>query len=337
MKRILAVLAVAMGLAVPATAQGAIGASVTGDTGAPVGLTPGAPVAIRNMDVKAVVHVEAVDAKSFKAVVIGPDNLAATTETTCADTRYTIERDRYVDYKGNGLYTLALTLFSDANCTTQQSAIAFQWTVNASVQIGAPTGALLTRPANSFTSNTHLFAFAGNPGASSYEVKYAKGGVLLGDGSISSPVLKDAYVDAATGGIPLRLSEPGDYVMVARARYLGVYSPWSAPVYFKLIAPFDISTRSFPDARGPSYQLRGVLRETSAAGSRVTVAVAKGKKGKRFRTLGKARVTSKGVFKLRFTIRQLGYYRLRYSFSGNSSVARGTVYETIRIRRVLAS
>ena len=59
----------------------------------------------------------------------------------------------------------------------------------------------------------------------------------------------------------------------------------------------------------------------------MTVAAAKGKNGKRFRTLGKAKVNSKGVFKLRFTIRKRGTYRLRYSFAGSATVARGTIYE----------
>ena len=66
----------------------------------------------------------------------------------------------------------------------------------------------------------------------------------------------------------------------------------------------------------------------------MTVAVAKGKKGKQFRTLGKAKINSKGVFKLRFRL-SLGTYRMRYSFTGSSTVAKGTVYETIRIKRVI--
>ena len=67
------------------------------------------------------------------------------------------------------------------------------------------------------------------------------------------------------------------------------------------------------------------MGETSAAGGRVTVAAAKGKNGKRFRTLGKAKINSKGVFKLRFRLAR-GTYRMRYSFKGSSTVARGTVY-----------
>ena len=91
----------------------------------------------------------------------------------------------------------------------------------------------------------------------------------------------------------------------------------------QLQRPFDILTGSFTDRRGPSYQLRTTMRDAVLRGSRVTVALAKGKNGKRFRTLGKPKVNSKGQFKVRFTVRKLGWYRVRYSFKGNATVARG--------------
>jgi hypothetical protein len=131
------------------------------------------------------------------------------------------------------------------------------------------------------------------------------------------------------------VSGPGTYVVVARARSGDYYTAWSAPVTLTAIAPFDLSTRTLPDTRGPRYSVRGVVREPSATGNRVTISVAKGKKGKKFRRLGKAKVNGKGVFKLRFTIRKRGVYRLRYSFPGNATVARGTILETVRIRRVI--
>ena len=49
---------------------------------------------------------------------------------------------------------------------------------------------------------------------------------------------------------------PGDYVVVARAQSGDYYTAWSAPVTLKLIAPFDFMTRTFPDSRGPRYQVR---------------------------------------------------------------------------------
>jgi hypothetical protein len=125
---------------------------------------------------------------------------------------------------------------------------------------------------------------------------------------------------------------PGSYVMVARATWGTSSTAWSAPVTLKVLSPFDISLVTFPDRRGPSYQLRGQVREKAIAGGRVTVAVAKGKKGKRFRTLGKARVNSQGVFKLRFRLSR-GTYRVRYSYRGGEYVTRGTVYAGMKITR----
>jgi len=155
------------------------------------------------------------------------------------------------------------------------------------------------------------------------------------DGSLSSPALKDGFFNSTTGKVELiGAREPGTYTIVARARNGQYYSPWSTAANFNLIAPFDLSSRSFPDSRGPSYQVRATVGELSAAGGRVTVAAAKGKNGKRFRTLGKAKINSKGVFKLRFRLAR-GTYRMRYSFKGSSTVARGTVYETVRIRRII--
>ena len=171
--------------------------------------------------------------------------------------------------------------------------------------LGQPAGPLMTRQANSFSTITQQLDFAGTPGALSYEIKYAKGGVLQADGSISSPALQDGFLDRATGKVQIAAREPGDYVVVARAKNGDYYTPWSAPITMKLIAPFDLASRRFPDQRGPRYQVRGELREVTAGG-RVTVAAASGKNGKKFRTLGKGKVNSKGIFKLNFTIRKRG-------------------------------
>ena len=59
--------------------------------------------------------------------------------------------------------------------------------------------------------------------------------------------------------------------MVARAQSGDYFTPWSAPITITMIAPFDLLATSFPDSRGPSYQLKGTVREKTMAGSRVTV------------------------------------------------------------------
>ena len=48
----------------------------------------------------------------------------------------------------------------------------------------------------------------------------------------------------------------------------------------------------------------------------------------------KPKINSKGQITLRFRLSR-GTYRMRYSFKGNSVMARGTIYETIRIKRVI--
>jgi hypothetical protein len=276
------------------------------------------------MDVQAQVHV---DGGSYSIAVADGAGVGAATPTTCGSGDTT----KYVDYHGNGTYTLTLRTYTDTGCRNVAKDSTYQWTVAAGVAIGQPATALLTRAPNSFSTNTQALDFAGNPGATGYEVKYALGGVLNPDGSISGPV-KDAFVDSTTGKVQMLERTPGTYLMVARAKIFGYFSPWSAPVSVRLIAPFDLSSRSFPDAIGPSYQVRGILGEASAGG-RVTVSAAKGKKGGRYRTLGKPKVNSKGVFKLRFRLKKLGWYRLRYSYKGSGTVAAGRVTERVKITR----
>ena len=178
----------------------------------------------------------------------------------------------------------------------------FSWTVTARSRSARRRRRCSPAPADSFSTITQQFDFAGNPGASDYEIKYAKGGVVQPDGSLSCPALKDGFFDTATGKVELiGAREPGTYLVVARAGTGDYYSPWSAPVDLEPDRPVRPLLAHVPDSRGPSYQVRATSASPSAGG-RVTVAVAKGKKGKRFRTLGKAKVNSKGVFKLRFRL-----------------------------------
>ncbi len=72
-----------------------------------------------------------------------------------------------------------------------------------------------------------------------------------------------------------------------------------------------------------------------SAGGRVTISAAKGKKGGHYRTLGKPKVNSKGVFKQRFRLKKLGWYRIRYTYKGSATVAAGRITEVVKIRRRL--
>ncbi|WP_157592158.1 hypothetical protein [Solirubrobacter soli] len=329
--KLLAAAVAAMGLVVPATANAALSVKITDDTGNPALIAPGAPPTLRNMDVKAYVNTS--DGKGFSVAVAGPDGQPAGSALSCGSPG--IESTRYVDYHGNGTYTLLVTAFSDIGCTKATGSTTYTWNIAAGVAISPPAPTMLTRQPNSYSTIVQQFNFAGNPGASGYEIKYALGATVNPDGSLNSPAIKDGFVNSTTGKVELiGAREPGTYTIVARAKSLGYFTPWTAPQNFNLITPFDISSRTFPDSRGPSYQVRATLGDASAAGSRVTVAVANGKKGKRFRTLGKPKINSKGQITLRFRLK-VGTYRMRYSFKGNSLMARGTVYDVIRIKRVL--
>ena len=59
--------------------------------------------------------------------------------------------------------------------------------INAGIAVTPPPAKLLTRAPNSLFTNTHQLGVTLNPGAISYEVRYALGGVIGPDGAISGP------------------------------------------------------------------------------------------------------------------------------------------------------
>jgi hypothetical protein len=328
-KKVVAIVAATAGL-LAMSAQGALAAStatITGDAGAPVALTPGVPLTIRNMNVEAVAAVPLADAASYQSYVLDPAG-AMVGDTFCWSSLRTVTNDPF--YRGNGTYTLVVQPYSDEDCTAADAKpqITFQWIVAAGVAIAQPPGAGLTRPPGSFSDNLISLPFTGNPGASIYEVQYALNGQLNPDGSIAGTP-SSGFVNTTTGNVEQRFDTPGVYTLVARAVRGSYMTPWSAPVHLTMVGPFDLTT-SFPDQRGPSYSVSGQVREKSARG-KITVAIAKGKKGKHFRTLGHAKLSSKATFKLRFHVGKVGWYRLRYSYKGSATVARGAGYESIHI------
>jgi hypothetical protein len=337
-RRLLGAAATAAALiVVPAKAQAAVAVTATGDDGNPVALNASAPVGMRMMGQKVAATVDTSEGARWTLAVLDPAGAPATYSSPgCYTTRAIANDSRLVVFHGNGTYSAVVSFYADADtsCTKPLKSTTYQFAIGATVAITPPAGPALTRAANSFSTNTQTLGFTTNPGASSYEIKYAKGGVLGPDGAISGPA-GDAYFNSGSGLIELiGLRDPGDYVVVARAKNGDYYTPWSAPVHLRLYSPFDMSSVRAIDARGPSYKLRGTLTDKWGAGGKVTVAIAKGKKGKKFRTMGKAKVNSKGQWTLRFTVRKYGYYRVRYSYSGNALVPKGAVYQVVRIRRI---
>lgn len=332
--------AVLTALGTASIAQAAATVTVTGDDGNPAPLAQNVPASIRNMSPSVGVGFAPTQDTRFSVSFAGPDGVAVATAVNCYTTNAPAPVTRSLDYRGNGTYTITVTNFakSDRLCATPSSTETYTVAINGSVAIGAPAGRHLIRAANSYTTNTLALPFSANPGTPSYEIVYAKGGVVGADGAISGPV-QSAYLNRTTGLVELLLREPGSYTVVARAAgYAGsgkFFTPWSAPVTVHAISPFDLTSLRFPDSRGPSYQLRGTLRDTKIRG-KVSLAMARGKKGGKYRSIGKVKISSKGTFTKRFTQRRTGTYRIRIKYSGSSTAASGTIVQTIRITRRFA-
>jgi hypothetical protein len=269
--------------------------------------------------------------RAFALTVAGPV-AAAASPRNCGTTNIPWG----VDYQGNGTYTITVTTYTNTTCTAGAKAASYPVVINAGVSLTAPPGPVLTRQPNSFVTNTLQIPVALNPGALTHDLRVALGGVLAPDGSISGPS-KQVFADTTTGTAAVRLDAPGTYLMVGRATgYTGAagqfFSPWSAPITFRAYAPFDFAgAPTFPDRRGPRYKLRVQLREKSARG-KVTIKLARGNKGGRFRSIGKARIRG-GVFKKKFTLHRPGVYRARFVFKGSATTAPGTVTTKFRITR----
>lgn len=321
-----------------ATAAQAAAVTVTGDDGNPVPLAPNAPASIRNMSPSVGVGFAPTEDARYSASYAGPDGVAVATAVNCFTTKVPVSRS--LDYRGNGTYTIVVTNFAkaDTSCATPKSTETYTVVITGSVAVGAPTGRHLIRKANSYTTNTLALPFSGNPGATSYEIAYAKGGVVGPDGAISGPI-QNAYLNRTTGLVEFLIREAGSYTVVARASAFAgsgkFFTPWSAPVTISAISPFDLASLRFPDSRGPSYQLRGTLRDTKIRG-RVSLAMARGKKGGKYRSIGRAKISSKGTFTKRFKQRRTGTYRIRIKYSGSKTAASGTIVQTIRISRRFA-
>ena len=107
-------------------------------------------------------------------------------------------------------------------------------------------------------------------------------------------------MDTTTGLADFRFDKPGRYVIVARAKRGDFFTPGARRSIVNAIAPFDLERVKFPDSRGPSYKLRGQIRERVARG-KVTISSPSGKKKGKFHKLGKAKINAKGRFTKRFT------------------------------------
>ena len=319
--------------AVAATAPAAASAATvtfTGDAGSPVPLNPAAPTTLRQMNGDLAVALAAPEVR-YSLSVAGPV-AAALSPRTCSSGTVPAS----LDYQGNGTYNVTVTTYTNTACTGAGTPRVYPLVIAAGSALSQPPKVLLTRKPNDFATITYPIPIALNPGALTHDVRLAKDGTIGPDGGIAGPS-QQIFADTQTGTVALREDVPGSYVMVARPQgFTGAagqfFAPWSAPVSFRLVGPFDfVTSPSFPDSRGPSYKVRATLREKSARG-KVRISLAKGTKGGRFRSLGKAKIRG-GVIKKRFSPGGPGKYRLKYKFKGSATVAGGTIVQGIKIER----
>jgi len=328
-----AIAVVGMGLAGTGTAHAAT-ATVTGDDGNPVAL--GGPVSIRNMDVKVqptFSSSEVSEKRDYRLEVLDPAGQVAAAISTClqaSGSTFPISPE----YRGNGTYTVVLMTYPDTersadSCRTGASEQRLPYTVAGSAPVGPlPAKALLREP-NSVSTRPLEIPVGVNPGAFTTELRYAAGGVIGPDGAISG-ASETASVNSSTGRATAYPRTPGRYVFVARAKSDDAFTPWSAPVYVDLFAPFDLESFRFIDSRGPSYRVRATLREKTATG-RVRIDLARGSKG-RYRKLGTVTIRN-GTVSKRFRQRRTGKYRMRLTYAGGPTTIPGRVVQGLRFTR----
>ena len=180
-----------------------------------------------------------------------------------------------------------------------------------------------------------MLDFAGNPGATTYEIRFAKGAVLAPDGSISGPS-ETAIIDSATGKIRFwNFDGPGTYTFVARAqsrRLLHGVEPAGQRHADRTVRPAHGQLQRPPRAQLPAAR-RGPRNR--GRGGRVTVAIAKGKNGKRFRTLGPREDQQQGRVQAPVHAAQARLGTASLLYKGSAAVERGTAYAQVRFRRVI--
>lgn len=326
-----AALALGLTLAAPGVA-GAATATITNDSGQPTPLT--APTTIRNMSPIFGLSFGPSE-KRYAVSIVGPSGTVASTGKACiAASLYDPER---VSYLGNGRYTATVTTTTDAadaNCAAGQTST-FMFEIAASATIARPTGKLLTRKPGSTAIITYGFPLSHNPGSEFTDVRYAKGVQPQSDGSLPGTPSGGA-IPVEQPKASLTFNGPGRYAVIVRPRVGKEVGPWSAPVYVTVQAPFDfVSEPRFADARGPVYTLRGVVREKGANGRKIKISLAKGAKGGKFAKLTTVQINKKnGRFAFKLKLMKRGRYRLRYAFKGTKNIAKATVTQGIRIKRL---
>jgi hypothetical protein len=284
---------------------------------------------IRNMNPQLAINALATD--RWGASVTGPNGAIVGGDTGCLVGSLPT---KFVDYVGNGVYTVHLTLYS-ASCGAASSQ-SLPFTVTASTALGQPQGPVLTRKAGATVPNTVNLPIDLNPGALATDAFVERNVVANPDGSLPGTP-EQVFPDPATRTVAVRLDKgPGTYVVAAHAKgYNGTlnqqtFGPWATPATIRAFAPFDLQKFTWTDQRGPSYGLTAVIRATGASG-RVNVAIGRGTKGK-YRSYGSVKIR-KHRFSKRFRLTGTGKYRIRFRYKGNATVAGGFEVHDFEVMR----
>ena len=315
----------------------ALSVSVDGDDGNPVAL-PG-PLTIRNVNPNIHIHVDPGEGYDFS--VAGPGGQKAAAGLSCVTPNFN-DKSNIISYWGNGAYTIHLTkhaLNSSGNCTAAATGTQdVQFTINGGIILAGPPKAVLTRnPGKLFTNRIVLPANV-TPNAIGNDLFYGHNSAINPDQSLATPA-GQVYADTTAGTVEVPLDKgPGTYQLAGHSKafnsYNGgadVFTPWAQAVQFQAFAPFDVKKLSFPDYKGPSYRIRATFNEVTVTG-RVSIALARGTKGGKYRSLGSVKVSKHSVTK-RFRATKAGTYRLRFKYKGNANVAGGYEVDKIRITR----
>jgi hypothetical protein len=317
--------AIAVGVIAPAAANAAVTVAVTGDDGNPVALA--GTINIRNMNPQ----LSASGTDSYGLTVTGPNGAKVASDVSCRTSPLT---GWYVDYVGNGTYTVNLTTYN-ASCTTPLATQAIPFTITASTAITAPPTAQLTRPPGSSVINTVKLPIDLNPGALATDAFVGFNVPANPDGSLPGTPTQ-VFPDSATRTVDVRLDKgPGTYVVAARAKgFTGglnpqAFGPWATPAAIRAFGPFDLKSFKWTDSRGPSYRFNATITETSATGS-VSIAIGRGTRGK-YKSYGSAKIRHH-AFSKRFSLSR-GKWRIRFKYKGNATVAGGFEVRKFEITR----
>ena len=206
----------------------------------------------------------------------------------------------------------------------------FQYAVSAGSAVTPPPGKLLTRKPDSFVINTFPLGVTLNPGAISYEIRYARNGVVQPDGSLGGTP-KSAFVDTTSGLANFSFDEARP-LPDRRARRARTASSRAGARRQSSTRSRRSTSRSvkFPDRKGPSYKLRGQIREQLRARQGHDLPRQGQEEGQVPQASARRRSARRGASRSASRSATLGAYRLRYIYRGNSTVAAGRVTERIK-------